>query len=93
MQSREAVSIEDAALLRGIKPNMMVKTMVLRDMGNQYALACCPGDRQIDPKKVRAQLQFRRMTCVDSKEIKSLNRISNRDSHSPTYQDPNASPL
>lgn len=37
MQSREAVSIEDAALLRGIKPNMMVKTMVLRDMGNQYA--------------------------------------------------------
>lgn len=72
MQSREAVSIEDAALLRGIKPNKMVKTMVLRDMGNQYALACCPGDRQIDPKKVRAQLQSRRMTCVDSKEIESL---------------------
>ncbi|MGF1772061.1 YbaK/EbsC family protein [Vibrio wakamikoensis] len=72
MQQREAVSIEDAAMLRGITPNMMVKTMVLRDMGNHYALACCPGDRQIDPKKVRAALQSRRMTCVDSQDIELL---------------------
>ncbi|GMQ47701.1 aminoacyl-tRNA deacylase [Vibrio sp. 10N] len=72
MQSREAVSIEDTAALRGITPNMMVKTMVLRDMGNRYALACCPGDRQIDPKKVRAVLQSRRMTCVDSSDIEAL---------------------
>ncbi|WP_353498733.1 aminoacyl-tRNA deacylase [Vibrio sp. CB1-14] len=72
MQQREAVSIEDAAMLRGITPNMMVKTMVLKDMGNHYALACCPGDRQIDPKKVRAALQSRRMTCVDSQDIELL---------------------
>jgi Cys-tRNA(Pro) deacylase len=72
IQPREAVSIEDAAMLRGITPDMMVKTMVLRDMGNHYALACCPGDCQIDPKKVRAALQSRRMTCVDSQDIELL---------------------
>ncbi|MBY6196998.1 aminoacyl-tRNA deacylase [Vibrio hangzhouensis] len=72
MQAREAVSIEDAAILRGIATHTMVKTMVLRDMGNQYALACCPGDRQIDPKKVRALLQTRRMTCVSSDQVEML---------------------
>ncbi len=32
----------------------MVKCILLKDMGNQYALACIAGDRSVDPKKVRS---------------------------------------
>lgn len=60
-----ATTIEDAARQRGIKPNQMVKCILLRDMGDNLALACAPGDRNVDPKKVRALLNWRRMTCVD----------------------------
>ncbi|CAH0527158.1 aminoacyl-tRNA deacylase [Vibrio hippocampi] len=72
IQEREAVSIEDAAQLRGIKPQTMLKTMVLRDMDNQYVLACCPGDKQVDPKKVRTLLSRRRMTCLSSDEVEAI---------------------
>lgn len=72
MQEREAVSIEDAAQLRGIEPKTMLKTLVLRDMDNQYVLACCPGNKQIDPKKVRTLLSRRRMTCLSSEEVEQV---------------------
>lgn len=67
-----ATSIEDAARQRGILPEQMVKSILLRDMGNNYALACVPGHRQADPKKVRAQLQCRRMTCVDLEDVTAI---------------------
>ncbi|RJX70532.1 hypothetical protein DZ860_13185 [Vibrio sinensis] len=60
-----AITIEDTAQQRGIAPNQMVKSILLRDMGNRYALACVPGDQSVDPKKVRALLSWRRMTCVE----------------------------
>ena len=69
---REAISIEDAAQQRGIRPSQMVKSILLRDMGGQLALACVPGDRSVDPKKVRAFLQCRRMTCVDQNDVEAL---------------------
>ncbi|AUI86977.1 hypothetical protein BS333_11570 [Vibrio azureus] len=69
---RPATTIEDAAEQRGIRPSQMVKTLLLRDMGKQYALACAPGDRSIDPKKVRQALQWRRMTCADQSEVESI---------------------
>lgn len=50
----------------------MVKSIVLRDMGNLYALACAPGDQSVDPKKVRALLECRRMTCVDLSLVTEL---------------------
>ena len=67
-----ATTIEDAAQQRGIRPSQMVKAILLRDMGNLYALACAPGDRSIDPKKVRSLLQCRRMTCVDQADVESI---------------------
>lgn len=67
-----AVTIEDAAQQRGVRPSQMVKSIVLRDMGNLYALACAPGDRSVDPKKVRALLNCRRMTCVDLADVATL---------------------
>ena len=69
---RPATTIEDAAQQRGIRTSQMVKSILLRDMGNQYALACTPGDRNVDPKKVRALLQCRRMTCVDQADVESI---------------------
>lgn len=67
-----AVTIEDAALQRGIRTSQMVKSILLRDMGNRYALACAPGDQSVDPKKVRALLDCRRMTCVDLQQVPEL---------------------
>lgn len=67
-----AISVQDAAQQRGITANIMVKTILLRDMGNLYALACVPGDQSADPKKVRALLQCRRMTCASLDEISNI---------------------
>lgn len=72
MQGKEAASIQEAAHLRGIKAEIMVKAIVLRDMGGQYALACCPGNESIDPKKVRHTLATRRMTCASSEDVESI---------------------
>ncbi|MEL7291246.1 MAG: YbaK/EbsC family protein [Pseudomonadota bacterium] len=67
-----ATTIEDAARQRGIRPAQMVKSIVMRDMSNRYAIACAPGDLAVDPKKVRALLDWRRMTCVGMQEVVSL---------------------
>ncbi|WP_341662244.1 YbaK/EbsC family protein [Vibrio sp.] len=67
-----ATTIEDAARQRGIFPEQMVKCILLRDMGDLYALACVPGNRSVDPKKVRSLLGCRRMTCVNKEAIKAL---------------------
>lgn len=67
-----ATTIEDAARQRGIRPEQMVKSIVLRDMSNRYAIACAPGNQAVDPKKVRALLDWRRMTCVSMQDVASL---------------------
>ncbi len=67
-----ATTIEDAAKQRGIRPAQMVKCILLRDMSDRYVLACAPGDRSVDPKKVRALMDYRRMTCVDSSQIYAI---------------------
>lgn len=67
--STPAISIEDAANQRGIATGLMLKTVLLRDMGGLLFLACVPGDQQVDPKKVRAFYQCRRTTCVDFDKV------------------------
>ncbi|MCG9598313.1 YbaK/EbsC family protein [Vibrio sp. Isolate25] len=67
-----AITIDDAARQRGVRPAQMVKSILLRDMGNLYALACAPGDKSVDPKKVRSLLDCRRMTCVDLSMVEEL---------------------
>ena len=72
VQSKPTTNIEDTAQERGIDPSQMVKCILLRDMGGQLALACVPGDRSVDPKKVRTALNCRRMTCVSLNEVESI---------------------
>ncbi|OIQ24311.1 aminoacyl-tRNA deacylase [uncultured Vibrio sp.] len=71
-QKHPTRTIEETAQQRGVRPSQMVKSIVLRDMGNQYALACLPGDRHVDPKRVRAILDCRRMTCVAMSDIEAI---------------------
>nr|WP_086940271.1 YbaK/EbsC family protein [Thaumasiovibrio occultus] len=66
---RPATSIDDAAAQRGVCPSQMVKTMLLEDMGGLLSLVCLPGNRQVDPNKVRAHFQCRRMTCVKAERV------------------------
>lgn len=70
-QSRATQSIEDTAAQRGIDPAQMLKTMVLRDMGGRYAVACVPGDQQVSPPKVRQLLGCRRMTLASAQQVQS----------------------
>ncbi|MDN3717212.1 aminoacyl-tRNA deacylase [Vibrio breoganii] len=67
--STPAISIGDAAKQRGISSHIMLKTVLLRDMGGKLFLACIPGDQQVDPKKVRAHFNCRRTTCVNAEEV------------------------
>ncbi|WP_028022999.1 aminoacyl-tRNA deacylase [Enterovibrio calviensis] len=71
-----ATTILDAAAQRGVDPRQLVKSMLLKDMSGQYALACLPGTASVDPKKVRALLGCRRMTCVDSTHVQSITGYS-----------------
>lgn len=70
--STPATSIDDAAQQRGISPNIMLKTLLLREMGGRLFLACVPGDQQVDPKKVRAHFNCRRTTCVNATEVAQI---------------------
>ena len=72
LHTTPATTIDDAAKQRNILPGQMVKSILLRDMDNNYALACVPGHLSADPKKVRALLKCRRMTCVPSSEIADI---------------------
>lgn len=67
--TKPTTNIEETARQRNITPEIMVKSILLRDMGNQYVLACVPGNQSVDPKKVRAILNSRRMTCASYSEI------------------------
>lgn len=73
---RAATTIQDAAEQRGVLPQQLVKSMLLRDMGGQMALACVPGTASVDPRKVRALLGCRRMTMVDSQHVQSITGYS-----------------
>lgn len=72
LQSKPTTTIEETAKERGIRSSQMVKCILLRDMDNNYTLACSPGHRSVDPKKVRALLQCRRMTCVDIQDVEKI---------------------
>ncbi len=67
-----AISVQETARQRGISTDIMVKSILLRDMDNHFTLACIPGSQQVDPKKIRALLQCRRMTCVSATEVETI---------------------
>lgn len=69
----EAVfTMEAAAAQRGVKPDEMLKSILLRDKSHNYVMACVLGYGKLDPKKVRALFPdgvFRRLTFASAEEI------------------------
>ncbi|MEJ2764041.1 YbaK/EbsC family protein [Photobacterium sp. MCCC 1A19761] len=70
--SKPATTIDEAARERGVAPEQMVKSILLRDMSGFHVLACVPGPAQVDPKKVRALLGCRRLTCADARDVEDV---------------------
>jgi len=70
--TKPAKTIEDAAKERGVAPEQMVKSILLRDMSVFHVLACVPGPAQVDPTKVRAMFGCRRMTCADATDVEKV---------------------
>jgi Cys-tRNA(Pro)/Cys-tRNA(Cys) deacylase len=70
--SKPAKTIEEAAQERGVAPEQMVKSILLRDMSGFHVLACVPGPAQVDPTKVRAMFGCRRMTCANAADVEKI---------------------
>lgn len=70
--TKPAKTIDEAAQERGVNPEQMVKSILLRDMGGFHVLACVPGPAQVDPKKVRTIFGCRRMTCADASDVEKV---------------------
>ncbi len=65
-------TMEAAAAQRGVIPDEMLKSILLRDKSHNYVMACVLGYGQLDPKKVRAFFpdgQFRRLQFASAEEI------------------------
>ncbi len=61
-----AGSVEEAAALRGIAVEALLKTLVVRRGEDDYLFVLVPGDRAIDWAKLRSHLGIRRMTLPDA---------------------------
>ncbi|KKC98258.1 regulatory protein [Photobacterium halotolerans] len=73
---KPARTIQEAAAERGVEAHRLVKSILLRDMGGLHVLACVPGTRQVDPKKVRTLLNCRRMTCADAQDVEDVTGLT-----------------
>jgi Cys-tRNA(Pro) deacylase len=69
--SEPVFTVESAAKQRGVVMEEMVKSILLRDKGQKYVMACITGDARLNPKAVRACLNegWRRLQFASSDEI------------------------
>lgn len=61
-------SLAEAAALRGIEPDRIVKTLVVRRGQDDYLLVLVPGDRQISWPKLRALLGVSRLSLPPAED-------------------------
>lgn len=59
-------SLDEAAMARGITPDRLIKTMVVRRGEDDYLLVLVPGDRAISWPKLRALLGVNRLSMPDA---------------------------
>ena len=59
-------SLAEAAVVRGVEPSAIVKTMVVRRGEGDHLLVLVPGDRQISWPKLRALLGVNRISMPDA---------------------------
>lgn len=65
-------SLEEAAMLRGVDPSAVIKTMVVRRGEDDYIFVLVPGDRVIDWPKLRDVIGERRLSMPDADEALSV---------------------
>ncbi len=61
-------SLAEAAALRGIDPDRIVKTLVVRRGADDYLFVLVPGDRQITWRKLRALLGVSRLSLPPAED-------------------------
>lgn len=59
-------SLEEAAALRGVRPDEMIKALVIRRADDDYLFVLVPGGRQISWPKLRAHLGVSRLSLPDA---------------------------
>ena len=65
-------SLAEAAELRGVDPEQVVKTLVVRRGKNDYLFVLVPGDRQISWPKLRTLLDVTRLSMPDAETARAV---------------------
>lgn len=65
-------SLEEAASARGLSPEQVLKTIVVRRSEDDYLFILVPGDRTISWPKLRRHLELNRMSMPDAVEAKAV---------------------
>jgi Cys-tRNA(Pro) deacylase len=64
-------SLAEAAAARGVEPDAIIKTMVVRRADDDYLLVLVPGDRGISWPKLRTLLGVSRLSMPDAETARS----------------------
>jgi Cys-tRNA(Pro) deacylase len=64
-------SLEEAAQARGVTPDRIIKTLVVRRGDEDYVFVLVPGDRQISWPKLRALLGVNRLSMPDAETARA----------------------
>ena len=64
-------SLEEAAQARGVTPDRIIKTLVVRRGDDDYVFVLVPGDRQIAWPKLRALLGVNRLSMPDAETARA----------------------
>ncbi|SEE96182.1 aminoacyl-tRNA deacylase [Ruania alba] len=65
-------SLEEAAAARGLEPDRLIKTMVVRRGTGDYLFVLVPGSRSISWPKLRALLGVNRLSMPDAEKAKEV---------------------
>ena len=65
-------SLAEAAQLRGVDPDQVVKTLVVRRGKDDYLFVLVPGDRQISWPKLRTLLDVTRLSMPDAETARAV---------------------
>lgn len=70
VRTQRARSAEESASFQGIELGQLLRTIVIRRGADDYVFVLVPGGREIDWKKLRAQLDVSRLSLPDADEAK-----------------------
>jgi Cys-tRNA(Pro)/Cys-tRNA(Cys) deacylase len=72
MRTERPSDVAESAALQGIAVSALLRTIVVRRGADDYVFVLVPGGRQIDWKKLRAQLGVKRMSLPSAEEAKAV---------------------